>query len=81
MQFRQWRNTPHSNTPSLRVAGFEDSLSDEAQALCCLPLEVGLASEARSTIRRWRSRKDEDEDEYEAPGNEIGQLREGPNYL
>ena len=32
---RTWRITPHSNTPSLRVAGFED---------------------------------DEDEDEYEAPG-------------
>ncbi|MFY9985470.1 MAG: hypothetical protein WAK31_11970, partial [Chthoniobacterales bacterium] len=27
----------------------EDSLSDEAFALCCQPLEVGLASEARST--------------------------------
>ena len=67
----------YSNTPSLRVAGFEDSLSDEAHGLCCLPLEVGLASEARSTIRRWRSRKDE----YEVPGDEIGQLREGANHL
>ncbi|MFY9988066.1 MAG: hypothetical protein WAK31_25150, partial [Chthoniobacterales bacterium] len=55
-----------SRTPLLRVAGFEDSLSDEAYALCCQPLEVGLASEARSTTRRWRSRKD-DEDENEAP--------------
>jgi hypothetical protein len=42
-----------------RVAGFEDSdstelaevLSDEAHGLCCQPLEVGLASEARSTTR------------------------------
>ncbi|MGA7126356.1 MAG: hypothetical protein WBZ19_08645, partial [Chthoniobacterales bacterium] len=30
-------------------AGFEDGLSDEAHGLCCQPLEVGLASEARST--------------------------------
>ena len=51
---------PHSNTPSLRAAGFEDSLSDEAQALTA---QVGLASEARSTPGRGRSRKDE----YEAP--------------
>ena len=29
----------------------DDSLSDEAQGLCCQPLEVGLASEARSTTR------------------------------
>ena len=39
---------------------FEDSLSDEAHALFCQPLEVGLASEARSTTRRWRSRKDDE---------------------
>ena len=57
----------HSRTPSLRVAGFEDSLSDEAYTLCCQPLEVGLASEARSTTRRWRSRKDDDDDEDQAP--------------
>jgi hypothetical protein len=39
------------------VAGFEDSdstelaevLSEEAQGIFCQPLEVGLASEARST--------------------------------
>ncbi len=56
----------HSHTPSLRVTGFEDSLSDEAHGLCCQPLEVGLASEARSTTgtlakaegrRRGRERK------------------------
>jgi hypothetical protein len=55
----------------LHAPGFEDSdstelaevLSDEARALCCPPLEVGLASEARSTTRRWRSRKDDDEDD------------------
>ncbi|MGA7126783.1 MAG: hypothetical protein WBZ19_10790, partial [Chthoniobacterales bacterium] len=41
----------HSNTPVLRATGFEDSLSDEAHALSCQPLEVGLASEARSTTR------------------------------
>jgi hypothetical protein len=35
--------------PSLRSPGFEDSLSAVAQALCCQPLAVGLASEARST--------------------------------
>jgi hypothetical protein len=39
----------YSNTPTLRVAGFEDSLSDEAHGICYQPLEVGLASEARST--------------------------------
>ena len=39
----------YSNTPALRVAGFEDSLSDEAHGICYQPLEVGLASEARST--------------------------------
>ena len=61
----------HSHTPSLRVAGFEDSLSDEAYALCCQPLEVGLASEARSTTSRWRSRKDDDEDENEAPSRDC----------
>ena len=60
----------------LHAPGFEDSdstelaevLSDEARALCCPPLEVGLASEARSTTRRWRSRKDDDEDENDTPG-------------
>jgi hypothetical protein len=44
--FRTWQ---YSNT--LRVPGFEDSLSDEAHGLCCQPLEIGLASEARSTTR------------------------------
>ena len=39
----------HSTTPSLRPQGVEHSLSDEARAQCCQPLEVGLASEARST--------------------------------
>ena len=37
----------------------EDSLPDVAQALCCHPLKVGLASEARSTEARWRTREDE----------------------
>jgi hypothetical protein len=27
---------------------------DDAQPLCCHPLEVGLAREARSTEARWR---------------------------
>jgi hypothetical protein len=49
------------NTPSLRVAGFQDSLSDEAPALYCRPLKS--ASQARRTPKpgRGRSRKDEDE--------------------
>src|SRR5579864_7509 len=65
------RNTPplgvrfgqNSSPPTLRSPGSEDddSLSDEAHALGCQPLEVGLASEARSTTKRWRSRKDENE--------------------
>gem|GEM_PF-7015510 len=49
--FRTWRSTQYSGTPSLRLGSFEDSdstelaevLSDEAQARCCQPLEVGLA--------------------------------------
>jgi hypothetical protein len=52
----------------------EDSLSDEAYALCCQPLEVGLATcgavglakaEARRAPQpgRWRSRKDDDEND------------------
>jgi hypothetical protein len=46
-------------TTSLRVAGFEDSLSDEALALCCRPLKS--ASQARRAPQpgRGRSRKDE----------------------
>ena len=38
----QHSNTPtlqYSSTPSLRATGFEDSLSDEAYALCCQPLD------------------------------------------
>ncbi|MFY9986757.1 MAG: 1,2-phenylacetyl-CoA epoxidase subunit PaaD [Chthoniobacterales bacterium] len=54
----------HSTTPSLRPQEVEHSLSDEARAQCCQPLEVGLASEARSTTGGWRSRKHE----HEAPG-------------
>jgi hypothetical protein len=54
------------------VAGFEDGLSDEAHAPCCQPLEVGLASEARSTTGRWRSRKDDEENE--APCVHIPQI-------
>jgi hypothetical protein len=36
-----WRNTPHSNTPSLRVAGFEGEDENEA------PCEAALSSEGR----------------------------------
>jgi hypothetical protein len=87
VQFRPGAVLRHSSTParnasrsdaggpSLRVTGFEDSLSDGARALCYPPLEVGLASEARSTTRRWRSRKDDDEDENEAPGEVSGDTR------
>ncbi|MFZ0505655.1 MAG: hypothetical protein WAM44_18185, partial [Chthoniobacterales bacterium] len=59
-------NTPTLQYSMIRKPALENSLSDEAHALCCLPPEVGLASEARSTTRRWRSRKDDDEDENEA---------------
>ena len=67
-----WPALHHSNTPrpqrfaqrcgraSVRAAGFENSPSDVAHGLCCQPLEVGLASEARSTTKRWLSRKDDD---------------------
>ncbi len=60
----------YSNTPSLRSPGFEDSLSDEAQALCCRPLKS--ASQARHAPQpgRWRSWKDDDEDENEASSRE-----------
>ena len=55
-----------------KKSGFEDedSLPDVAHALCCRPLEVGLASEARSTTRamaksgrRERGRKNPPENE------------------
>ena len=62
----------YSNTPALRAAEIEDSLSDEAQSLCCRPLEVGLASEARSTKGTRRRRKDDDEDENEALAGSKG---------
>jgi len=57
----------YSKTPSLRSKGFEDSPSDEAKALQCRPLKS--ASQARRAPQpgRWRSRKDDDENEYEAP--------------
>jgi hypothetical protein len=67
---------PHSNTParnasrsdaggpSLRVAGFEDSLCDEAQALYRRPLKSASQARRAPQPRRGRSRKDE----YEAPG-------------
>ena len=42
-----------------RAIGLEHSLSDEAHATCCQPLKVGLASEARSTKGRCRSRENE----------------------
>jgi hypothetical protein len=67
-------NTPARNAsrsdaggPSFRVAGFEDSLSDEAEELLCRPLKS--ASQARRAPRpgRWQSRKDDDEDEYDGP--------------
>ena len=38
-----------SSTP--RAVGIDDSLSVEPAALCCQPVEVGLASEARSTTK------------------------------
>ena len=52
--------------PALPMAGFEHSLSDEAYALCCEPLES--ASQARRAPQpgSWRSRKHEPEHEYEA---------------
>jgi hypothetical protein len=60
-------NAQYSSTPSLRSPGFEDSLSDEAQALYCRPLKS--ASQARGAPQpgRGRSRNDDDEDENEAP--------------
>ncbi len=78
VQFRLGAVLQHSNTParnasrsdaggpSLRMAGFEDSLSDEAQALYCRPLKS--ASQARRAPQpgRGRSRKDE------APGEAGG---------
>jgi len=52
VQFGLGSVLPHSNTPSLRVAGFEDSGSTElaevlsavAHVLWCHPLKVGLAT-------------------------------------
>ena len=53
MQFRLGTVLQHSSTPSLRVAGFEDededSLSSVANPRHWHALNVGLASEPRST--------------------------------
>jgi hypothetical protein len=49
---------PFENSDSTERA---EVLSEEAHGLGCAPLEVGLASEARSKTWRWRSRKDENE--------------------
>jgi four helix bundle protein len=46
----------------------EDSLSAVAHALCRYPLNVALASKARSMTKRRRRRKDDDE--YEKGGTE-----------
>jgi hypothetical protein len=43
----------------IRWPGFDDSLSAVAAALCRYPMEIGLASEARSTRNGWRRRKNE----------------------
>ena len=68
VQFGTGATLRYSSTPSLRAAEFEDSLSAVAQSLCCHPLNVGLASEARSTTMNRRRRKDDDENENEGPG-------------
>jgi hypothetical protein len=56
------------NIPILRAAETENSLSNEANALWCRPLKS--ASQARHAPQpgRRRSRKDDDEDEYETAG-------------
>jgi hypothetical protein len=48
------------STPLLRFE-HENGPSDVARGLCRHPLKVGLASEARSTIGRLRSREHEDD--------------------
>ena len=63
VQFGEGSLLQNSRTPSLRSTGFEDSLSAVAHGLCCQPLEVGLASEARSTTKE--SAKAEGRDEHE----------------
>jgi hypothetical protein len=59
----------YSDTPSLRLHGFEDSLSAVADYSGRDPLRVGLASEAAlHEIAAWRRRKDDDEYENEPVG-------------
>jgi hypothetical protein len=82
VQFRLGAVLQHSNTParnasrsdaggpSLRAAGFEDSLSDEAQALYCRPLKSASQARRAPPPGHGRSRKDDDEDE--APGEAGG---------
>ena len=75
MQFGLGAVLLHSGTPSLRVAGFEDSGSTElaevlsavAHALWCDPPKVGLRKRGALHDRRWQRRKDDDE----APGAAV----------
>ena len=64
-----------ATSPSLRVAGFEDSLSDEAQALSCRPLKS--ASQARRAPQPGCGRSRKDEDEYEVHGEPSGYFSAG----
>jgi hypothetical protein len=59
--------------PSLRVAGFEDSLSDVAQALYCRPLKSASRARRAPQPGRGRSRK------YEAPCEAL--LTQGPGLF
>jgi hypothetical protein len=58
----------YSHTPILRVAGFEDSLSDEAQALYRRPLKSASQARRAPQPRPGRSRKHEHEHDFDAPG-------------
>ncbi len=62
------------NTPilhQLRVAGFEDSLSDEAQALYRRPLKSTSQARRASQPGRGRSRKDEAANEHFQPATRV----------
>jgi hypothetical protein len=57
------RGVQFAENAAPRYSGFEheNGPSDVARGLCRHPLKVGLASEARSTIGRLRSREHEDD--------------------
>ena len=69
---------PPGDGPTLHHSAWPDSRTacpTKPTALFCQPLEVGLASEARSTTKSRRSRKDDDENEAPCEGGATKRSR------